>query len=130
MARNARVALGALALSMVLAVSVWAADATGKWTWTQRRQNNDVTMTLELKQDGEKLTGFVIGGQNAQKTEIKEGKVGKDGVLSFVVVRERNGQEFKVAYSGKVDGDNIVGETKMTIQGEERKREWKATRAK
>src|SRR5687768_10995045 len=93
--------MGAAALSALITVAAWAADASGKWTWTQRRQNNDVQMTLELKQDGEKLTG-TVAGPDGNKTEIKEGTV-KGADVSFVVVRNFNGNEFKINYKGKLE---------------------------
>ena len=43
---------------LVVALAVFAADATGKWTFEQQgRGGNAVTVTLNLKQDGSKLTG-------------------------------------------------------------------------
>ncbi len=121
---------GAAALSVLISLAAWAADASGKWTWTQRRQNNDITMTLEVKQDGEKLTGTVSGGgQNNTKTEIKEGTV-KGNDVSFVVIREFNGQQRKTTYKGKLDGDTITGTAVRVRDGQEQSTEWKATRAK
>jgi len=115
-------------LAVLVAAVAWAADATGKWTWSQKNQNgDDVQMALELKQDGEKLTGTLTRAD--QKTEIKEGSV-KNNEVSFVVVREFNGQEFKINYKGKLDGDTIKGNSVITVNGEERKRDWNATRAK
>ena len=116
------------ALTAVVATAAWAADASGKWTWTQRRQQNDVTVNCELKQDGEKLTGAIIG-ENGNKTEIKDGSV-KDGMVKFSVTRSRNGQDFTIVYSGKLDGDTIKGNTTVNFNGQERKRDWTATRAK
>src|SRR5690348_2522724 len=92
-------------LSLALTAAALAADATGKWTYTQKRGQQEVKRTVELKQDGEKLTGAVLGN-NGQKTEISEGSVKGDDV-SFVVVRERNGQQIKIQYKGKLAGDTI-----------------------
>ncbi|MBM3459206.1 MAG: hypothetical protein FJX77_11815 [Armatimonadetes bacterium] len=117
------------ALALGVTVAAFAADASGKWTWTQRRQQAEVQVVLEAKQAGEKLTGTVTAGQDGQKTEIKEGTV-KGSDITFVVIRERNGQQFKTVYKGKIDGDTITGTSAITINGEERNREWKATRAK
>jgi hypothetical protein len=120
--------IAAGAASLFLAAAVWAADANGKWNWTMRRGDNEVQQTLELKQDGEKLTGALLG-RNDRKTEIKDGTI-KNNELSFAVVRERNGQEFKTVYKGKLEGDTIKGTVTSTRNGEERSREWTATRAK
>jgi hypothetical protein len=120
--------LAAAALTVSLAAAAWAADASGKWTWTMKFGQNDVTQTLELKQDGEKLTG-AITGRNNQKTEIKDGAI-KANELSFAVVRTRNGQEIKQVYKGKLEGDTIKGTIAFTRNGQEQTREWVANRAK
>lgn len=118
------------ALSVTVVAAAWAADASGKWTWKQRRGQNEVTQNAEFKQDGEKLTGFVLGGPNGDvKTEIKEGTV-KGSDVSFVVEREFNGNKFKITYKGKLDGDTIKGNRIMTRDGQERMVEWTAMRAK
>jgi len=117
-----------VALTLIVSALAWA-DANGKWTWKQMGQNGEVAMTLELKQDGEKLTGTVMREGSDMKMEIKEGKVsGAD--ISFVTVVERNGMERKTMYKGKVDGDMIKGNVISTRQGQEQSREWVANRAK
>jgi len=122
---------GAVAALAVITTSLaWAAAADGKWTWKQPGQGgNEVGMTLELKQDGEKLTGTIVREGSDMKTEISEGKI-KDNDLSFVVVREFNGQQFKQTYKGKLDGDTIKGNRIMVRDGQENSREWMATRSK
>jgi hypothetical protein len=117
-----------VAISAIGIAAAWAADATGKWTWTTNFQGNQVTQTLELKQDGEKLTGSLTG-RNNQKIEIKEGTA-KGNEISFVVVRDRNGQEVKTVYKGKIDGDTLKGTITNNVGGQDRTREWTATRAK
>jgi len=117
------------ALTAFVASAVWAAAADGKWTWKQMGQNGEVGITLELKQDGEKLTGSVVREGSDMKTDISDGKL-KDSDLSFTVVREFNGNKFTTAYKGKLTGDAIKGTMVRTIQGEERTTEWNATRVK
>ena len=120
--------IGAALLAATVAAAAWAADANGKWTWTQKRGQNDVAMTLELKQDGDKVTGTLGAGE--RKTEIKEGAI-KDNEVTFVIVRNRNGQESRTTYKGKIDGDKITGTTTSKDQnGQDRTREWVATRVK
>src|SRR5437660_226413 len=128
MLRSVRHWAAAAALTVIATASAWAASTVdGKWGWTQMTQNGDVAMTLQLKQEGEKLTGTIT--RNEQSTEIKEGTIkGQD--LSFVVVREFNGQEFKINYKGKLDGDSIKGTTTVNINGEDRTRDWTANRPK
>jgi hypothetical protein len=123
-----------LALAVTLALSWVSAPAraddktaTGTWTWTFTPQNGDaITITLKLKQDGEKLTGTI--GRDDNQTEIKEGAV-KDGTVSFQVVRERNGQTFTQKYSGKLSADSIKGKIEFERNGETMSRDWEAKRA-
>jgi hypothetical protein len=116
-----------VSLTVVATAAAWAAAIDGKWTWKQVRQQQEIMNLLELKADGEKLTGTLTSGDT--KSEIKEGTI-KGADVAFVVVREFNGNQFSIKYKGKLDGDKITGTTTFTIQGEERSREWTATRAK
>jgi hypothetical protein len=117
-------------LTLLVAAPAFAAgDANGTWEWTINGQNGQTfTQKAKLKQDGEKLTG-VIMGRNNQETEIKDGKVSKDGELSFAVTRERNGQSMTTKYTGKLDGDKIKGKM-MREGGQGEGRDWEAKRSK
>jgi autotransporter translocation and assembly factor TamB len=91
--------------SSVALVALWAADATGKWTAEmQGRNGNTMTVNMNLKADGAKLTG-TVSGRNGD-TEISDGKIDGDNV-SFTVIREFNGNQIKQNYKGKLDGDAI-----------------------
>src|ERR1044071_8869083 len=87
------------ALTAFVASAVWAAAVDGKWTWKQMGQNGEVAINLELKQDGEKLTGTLVREGSDTKSELSEGKI-KDNELSFNVVREFNGNKFTTIYKG------------------------------
>jgi hypothetical protein len=129
MLRNVKRWTAVAALTAFAAAVAYAAAADGKWTWMQRggQGGGEVAVVLELKADGEKLTGTLTRGD--MKSEIKEGTI-KGADLAFVTIRERDGQQFKTNYKGKLDADKIVGTIINTIQGQERTREWTATRAK
>src|SRR5687767_10369530 len=90
-----------------LAATAWAADVSGKWIMAFKVQDTERKQPLELKQEGEKLTG-TLTGRNDQKTEIKDGTI-KGNDLSFTVSREIQGQQVKSLYKGKVDGDTLKG---------------------
>lgn len=90
---------------LIATMTSLAADVSGKWTAEmQGRNGNTMTVTMNLKADGEKLTGTVSGRMG--DTEISDGKVAGDDV-SFTVVREFNGNSFKQNYKGKLEGDTI-----------------------
>ena len=87
------------------AALVFAADVTGKWTAEmQGRNGNTMTVTMNLKADGSKLTGTVSG--RAGDTDISDGTVEGDNV-AFKVVREFNGNKITSNYKGKLSGDTI-----------------------
>jgi len=117
----------AAVLTVIATAVAWAADVNGKWAWKQMGPDGEIAYTLELKQEGEKLTGIVTRAD--QKSEIQNGTI-KENDLAFDVVRERDGEQFKIMYKGKVEGDTIKGNTVVNIGGEERTREWTATRVK
>lgn len=89
-------------------------DLTGSWqvSWTAPN-GNQRQATLQLKQNGDKLTGTFEGerGSAAVKGNVK----GSD--ISFEVKMPRR----KVSFSGKVDGSQMSGTT-------ERGTSWSATR--
>ncbi len=105
-----------MALLGVLAVAASAADVSGKWKSEMTTPDGQVrTSTYTFKVDGSTLTGTVAGGRG--EAEIKEGKVNGDEI-SFVLVRNFNGNEFKTQYTGKVAGNEI--KFKVEIVGMDR----------
>jgi hypothetical protein len=110
-----------------------AADVTGKWGWsTPGRQGGEPRkMTLELKAEGEKLTGKLLSpgwqGGEARATEISDGKVVGDEI-SFAIKREYNGNQMVIKYKGKVSGDTIKGKSMFDRGGQTREMDWEAKR--
>ena len=96
-------------LLLVVALGLWAADVSGKWTFEQQGRNGSQTVTMDLKADGSTLTGTVaggMGGRGGAPGQISEGKI--DGnTITFKVVREFNGNQFVTSYKGTVDGDTM-----------------------
>jgi hypothetical protein len=116
-----------LAVAMVglLVVAASAASVDGKWkAETTGRDGQTRTTNFTFKVDGEKLTGTVSGRQG--DTEISEGKISGDEI-SFIVVRNFQGEERKMQYKGKVAGDEIKFARKVGDFGGE---EFVAKRAK
>ncbi len=112
-----------LMLCILLAASfaAQAEDLTGKWVAQvpgrdgQAREN-----TLTLKQDGDKSTGTMAGGQGGDAA-ISDGKVvGK--TVSLAVVTERGTR----TYVGQISGDEI----KFKREGGQAPQEFTAKRSK
>jgi hypothetical protein len=95
-----------IALLGIFSVAAWAADATGKWTaQVPGRGGNTTEQTFALKADGAKLTGTLSGGQGGE-VQITDGKVSGDDI-SFVVIRNFNGNDIKITFKGKVSANEI-----------------------
>jgi hypothetical protein len=104
------------------------ASATGTWKWTRKTQDGqEQELKAEFKQDGEKLTGKIISPMG--EAEVKEGTI-KKGDIAFTITFERDGNEFKVKFTGKLDGDKIKGKVEFTLNGEKQSRDWEPTRVK
>ena len=78
--------------------------------------------TIEIKQDGEKLTGTYRGRYGASPLEgaIKENQIG------FTVTMNAEGQQTTGYFSGTVEGDTMSGTVEFEGAGEGT---WSATRA-
>ncbi len=106
-----------------------AADPNGTWIWTfTTRNDQEFDLALELKLDGDELTGELIL-PTGDTLEIKDGTF-KDDVVAFTIEFERGGNVRTTKYKGKVDGDTIKGTTERKRDGEVRTRDWEATREK
>src|SRR6476659_8876205 len=95
----------------------------GIWKWSLAGQKGETI--LNLKQDGEKLTGSYTN--QFGKAEITDGSL-KDGDITFKVKRELNGQAFLIKYLGKLSDDKIIGKCEFDVNGQTRALEWKAQR--
>jgi hypothetical protein len=86
-------------------VSALAADFNGKWSAeVQGRNGNMQTITFDFHVDGATLTGKVTTPRG--DTDITNGKVDGDNI-SFDQVMNFNGNEMKIMYTGKADGETI-----------------------
>jgi hypothetical protein len=102
---------------LMTAIFAIAADIDGKWVaQVPGRDGQTREQTYTFKADGEKLTG-TVGGMRGD-TPISDGKIsGSD--ISFVVVRNFNGNEFRQEYKGKVSGNEL----KLTFSFRDQTRE-------
>jgi hypothetical protein len=91
-------------LLAVFVLLACAADVTGTWKGSMDTPNGSREVTFNFKTDGDKLTGTISGRQG--DVPIQDGKITGEEV-SFVVVRNFNGNEFKMQYKGKVSGNEM-----------------------
>jgi len=114
----------ALVTFALTAITLFAADVTGKWTATvQGRNGNSREVTYNLKADGNKLTGTTSTPQGER--EIENGKVDGDTV-SWSQTMNFGGESRTLNYTGKMAGDEI----KVTMSGGQASREFVMKRAK
>jgi hypothetical protein len=96
--------LKAMTLCLLSAGLVLAADPSGKWEATTQTQRGEMTMTFNLKADGEKLTG-TVGNEMMGESEIQDGKVSGDEI-SFKQMMERGERKMTIEWKGKMKGDD------------------------
>ena len=95
------------------AVSVVAADATGKWTGTLTPSDGQPRPAhLVLKQDGVKLTG-TAGPDESEQNQIQNGKA-ENGKLTFEVAAGEAVMKFAL----KQDGDEMTGDITRERDGQ------------
>jgi L-seryl-tRNA(Ser) seleniumtransferase len=98
------------------------ANVAGHWSVSLELGSIVGHPTLDLKQDGEKLTGTYRGRYGASPLEgaVKENQIG------FTVTLNAEGQETSGFFSGTVDGDKMSGSVEFEGAGEGT---WSATRS-
>ena len=96
-----------VAVLFVMSVLVYAqGGVAGKWTGEQQGRGGTQPVTLELKNDGGKLTGTLTTGQNPA-VQIADGKA--DGMkVSFTTTQSFGGNDVQIMWSGEVKGDEIT----------------------
>lgn len=135
--KSSRKFLAAIFAACFFAVAAFAADASpaGTWKWTPpgRGGNPGVERTLVLEVKDGKLTGTLKGATMGQfevpDVAIADGVV-KDGMVSFSVTNDFNGNKFTSKYSAKLEGDTLTGSVESPGRdGAVAKRDWAAKRA-
>ena len=74
---------------------------SGTWKWSVPGKDGATReLTLNLMQDGEKLTGSMVGKNG--NTDITDGSV-KDGQITFKLTRKRGDKEITSNFTGKAE---------------------------
>jgi len=93
----------------LLAAFANAADLAGPWHAEFESPRGRQKIQFEFKTEGDKLTGKTVSrfGGGSREAEIQDGKVEGD-TLSFVQVMNFQGNEMRISYTGKIDGEGIA----------------------
>ena len=94
-----------LILIAVFSLSASAADISGKWKGSAETPNGTVERSFVFNVDGDTLTGETTSDRFGT-SKIEGGTVDGDNVSFYITVKV-GGNEGKVNYTGKVDGDTI-----------------------
>jgi hypothetical protein len=83
-------------------------DLTGTWKAEFDTPIGMQNYTYIIKQEGTKLTGRIIGIVEGEKNEsdLLEGKF-EDSIITFVEIMDFMGEELRITYKGKPEGDEI-----------------------
>ena len=103
-----------LSVLSFLALATFAADLTGKWTGTLKASSNDGnsehTITLDLKQSGDRISGTAIGDEG-NRIPLKGRFEGDRVILDF------DTPESGVRFVLKLTGSRLKGE--LTGKGDD-----------
>jgi hypothetical protein len=99
-----RKALLAVLFLTLGSVAVLAADFNGQWTADITTPRGTQTVTFDFHVDGATLTGKVTSPRG--EGDISNGKIDGDNI-SFDQVMNFNGNDVKISYAGKIDGEVI-----------------------
>ena len=116
MIRKAAISLAVFSM----ALAAFAADVSGTWTGVfKTREGGAFETTLNLKADGDKLTGTFQQG-SSDEIQIENGKTSGDQV-SFTLTRGTGERTRKVNYNGKVEGNSM--KLSVSVEGAQRTQE-------
>jgi hypothetical protein len=101
---------------------------TGTWEWIVHRGSNVGVAKVELKLEGDRVTG-VMHGKDGKDMKVENGTF-KDGQVSFEVPAVNpDGSQMVHRYKGKLTGDTITGTAEIEIIGRQKKSmKWLAQR--
>ena len=91
-------------------------DPIGTWKCEYKIGDQQLTSTLTIKKDGDKLTG-TMSWPNQKETNLKDLKL-KDDTVTFSAVRKIMDNEITVEYKLTLDGDKLKGKGGAVFGGE------------
>jgi hypothetical protein len=94
--------------ALVYAVPPKQSDLVGKWAGVTERQDGNRESTLTFTMEGKKLTGETAGGQG-RSASLNDITLEDDGTITWSITFTRNGQDYALPFTGKLDGPEITG---------------------
>ncbi len=113
-----------LVVWLLLTSCLMAADVTGVWELTVQTSLGSGSPTLDLNQQGEKLTGTLhspIFGDVAVKGTVKENRI------EFTGQAEVDGTRIKITYKGAIESDKAMKGV-ASYEGLDDQATWSATK--
>ncbi len=127
--KTLRTVLSTLFAILALAVAARAADAdpSGRWQWFNQGPQGPLEINARYDVKDGVLTGANIVHGGASPTV--DGSF-KDGIITYFIVREVEGEKLRVKFSGKLEGDAINGTIDRPMPGSSERQivEWHAKR--
>jgi hypothetical protein len=110
-----------LSMALVLGVCGFAgaadkADPVGMWKCGYEIGGQQLTATLTIKKDGDKLTG-TMSWPDQKDANLKDVKL-KDSALTFSAVRKFMDNEFPLDFTLTIDGDKFKGKAAAEFGGQ------------
>ncbi|MBI4585201.1 MAG: hypothetical protein HY717_14405 [Planctomycetes bacterium] len=100
------------ALLWVTQAGVAEVNLSGEWAVVIAYNDQTRDYSLDLKQDGEKISGSFISPRSG-KYPIQKGSF-KDGKLNMEVVRNISGQDVTIKFDGKLVGEKLEGMAQLS----------------
>ncbi len=98
---------------------------SGSWWWTERREGDEQEVKLQLREDGGRIAGVLVGPDGAKAMPVKSvTRVGNN--VTVKVETESDDRASPLIFSGALLGDRIAGE--VTTADDAPPRVWKARR--
>ena len=97
-------------------------DLTGDWEMTSETPRGEITQTIHIEQDGEKLTLTMQGGMGRRGGQEGGGEITAEGTISgnkveWSFTRNTPRGDFTTKYTGTVEGDSMSGEVDRGQRG-------------
>jgi hypothetical protein len=103
-------------------------DPVGEWKCEYEISGRQLTATLTIKKDGDKLTG-TMSWPDQKDEKLKDVKL-KESTLTFSAVRKYMGNEFPLDFTLTIEGDKFKGKSATEFGGQKQEYDIEGKREK